>query len=91
MKSSVFKQYHNANIFLLAPLPSPRSQSCQPGLTPVWSWKGKEERTPRRLGLLQLLHTGTVNGLGHQEGVCLTPKEEAEAEKQNNALQTMTK
>lgn len=48
MKSSVFKQYHNANIFRLAPLPSPRSRSCQPCLTPVWSWKGKEERTPHK-------------------------------------------
>lgn len=50
MKSSVFKQYHSANIFLPAPLPSLRSRSCQPCLTPVWSWKGKGERTPHRTG-----------------------------------------
>lgn len=44
MKSSVFKQYHNVNIFLLVPLPALRSWSCQPCLTPVCSWKGREER-----------------------------------------------
>lgn len=79
MKSSVFKQYHNANIFLLAPLPSPRSWSCQPCLTPVWSWKGEEHRTPQKIGV--------PTAPAHRKGKwfstprrCPTPKEEAEAE-----------
>lgn len=76
MKSSVFQQYHKANIFLLAPLPSLRSWSCQLCLTPVCSWKGKEERTPQNTGA-PAQRKGKWFSTSKR---CLTPKEEAEAE-----------